>query len=199
LSEEDSKGKILIFRFSEFLPNTPPTVKINKPTNNQQITSITSISISATAGDADGSVSKVQIFIDGVVVSQTKTYTWLNASTGLHTIYAKAFDNYGDSTTSDTIQVNLIALGIDSKSSQNDLIIYPNPASDKVFLQLGNAVTGYTEIKVLDMKGKVLLNKNLLLEDGISEIDLAGFPNGIYILKVRNEKWTGNLKLIINK
>ena len=76
LAEEDSKGKILVYRFSSFLPNTPPSVSITKPTENQEIISASSIPVAVSASDSDGSIAQIQIFIDGAFVSQSYQYSW---------------------------------------------------------------------------------------------------------------------------
>jgi hypothetical protein len=200
LAEEDSKGKILVYRFSSFLPNTHPTVRITKPTDNQQITGGSSIAVAVSASDADGSVTKIQIFIDGIFVSQNYQYTWSDASPGEHSIYARAFDNYGDSTTSDTVHVNLIATGIDSKSAQNNMQLYPNPANDKVFIHAPDDVSSIDKITIVDLLGRIILvKKNPSLDAGVSEIDVSGISNGIYQVWITSGKTTKNIKLLINK
>jgi hypothetical protein len=197
LAEEDSKGKILVYRFSEFLPNVPPTVSITKPTDNQQITSVASIAVSASASDDDGWVTRVQIYIDGSLVSQTNKYTWLNAPLGEHSIFARAFDNYGDSTTSDTNHIEIMATGINSITPQSRINMYPNPASDKVYIQVPEEISGITEIRIIDLSGMtIMLKNNPTLAGGISEIDLSDISNGIYLLRITAGGNSENYKLV---
>jgi hypothetical protein len=199
VTEEDSKGKILVYRFSEFLPNVSPTVSITKPTANQQITSVASVAVSASASDDDGWVTRVQIYIDDSLVSQTNKYTWLNAPLGEHSIFARAFDNYGDSTSSDTITITILPTGISSLISQGSINIYPNPAADKVYVKVPDELDGITEISIIDLRGRILVLQNYpSLFGRISEIELSGISNGIYILKLTTGKKTENRKLVVN-
>jgi hypothetical protein len=195
-AEEDYLGKLMLYNITGFNPNQPPVVSITKPNPNQQINSGNNISVSATASDPDGSVSKVQIFIDDSLVAQAKVYTWLKASDGMHSIYARAFDNYGDSTTSDTVHVNIIATGIKSLSSNNSIQLYPNPAGDKVYLHAGEKMTA---ISITDLNGRIIKLNKIAVLDGTYEINLSGIANGIYLIKVTAGDKTEILKLVVNK
>jgi hypothetical protein len=197
LAEEDSKGKILVYRFSEFLPNILPTISITKPTDNQKIISAASLAITASSSDNDGWVTRVQIYINDTLASQTKNYTWLNAPLGKHSIFARAFDNYGDSTTSDTIHIEIVATGINSIASQSRINMYPNPTSDKVCIQVPEEISGITEIRIIDLSGMtIMLKNNPTLAGGISEIDLSGISNGIYLLRITAGGNSENYKLV---
>jgi hypothetical protein len=199
LSEEDSKGKLLIYRFSKIIPNQLPVVNITKPTANQEWLSASNL-ITAIASDPDGSIVKVQIFIDSVKVSDVRTYTWLNATPGDHYIFARAFDNNGDSTSSPVIKVKIITTGLDPVSSKDAIKIYPNPAKDKVYVEVTDRMKGIVDISIIDSRGKAVWKKKAsLINGGLSEIDVSGVLNGIYILKVTSGNLTENLKLVINK
>ncbi|MFH0755794.1 MAG: T9SS type A sorting domain-containing protein, partial [Bacteroidota bacterium] len=199
LAEEDYLGKVRVYRFSTFNPNTPPVVNITKPTANADITSA-STQVTATASDTDGSIVKVQIFIDSVKVSDVSTYTWLNPVPGEHTIFAKAFDNYGDSTTSPILTVKVIATGLNQLSSRDAISMYPNPASVNLSITFSDKMNGIADISIFDSRGKAILKKKAsILNGGISSIDLSGIPNGIYIVKVTSGDVAETLKLIISK
>ena len=84
-------------------PNALPSVSITAPTTGSSYLVGDAVSIAATAADADGSVSQVEFFVDGVSVGvdnsapYTANYT---AVVGTHTITARATDNNGGQTTS---------------------------------------------------------------------------------------------------
>ena len=88
-------------------PNIPPVVSMTSPANNAQIITGTAMTLTASASDADGSVTGVEFFVDGVSVGTdtqspyTASYT---AIVGAHTVYAIATDNSADAdqTTSST-------------------------------------------------------------------------------------------------
>lgn len=90
--------------------NTLPTVSITSPASGAGFLTGSSVSIAATAADADGTVSSVEFFVDGVSVgvdnssSYTATYT---AVAGTHSLTARATDNNGGQTTSAAITINV--------------------------------------------------------------------------------------------
>jgi hypothetical protein len=79
--------------------NQVPTVSITSPTNNSVFNAPASITINATASDADGTVSKVDFYngstLLGTSSSSPYSYTWSNVAAGSYSIVAKATDNGG--------------------------------------------------------------------------------------------------------
>ena len=95
------------------LPNQPPTVTINSPSNNSSFPAGTPIALDATATDTDGTITKVE-FYDKSVKFLTDSiapygYTSNDAEPGNYVITAKAFDNDGDSAVSDTVRIAVTA------------------------------------------------------------------------------------------
>lgn len=97
--------------------NQSPTVSITAPAGGAAYTAGGSITITATAADADGAVSKVAFYngatLLGTVTAAPYTYTWSNVSAGSYSITAVATDNAGATTTSTAVAVTV-------KSSSND-------------------------------------------------------------------------------
>ncbi len=95
------------------IPNTPPVVSITAPTNNASFTQGFPITISATASDVNGSVTKVEFFSGTTKLGEDLTspygFIWSNASVGAHAVTAKATDNSNNVTTS--TQVNITVNG----------------------------------------------------------------------------------------
>ena len=110
-------------------PNVPPTISITNPTNNQQIVTGTNVNITANATDSDGTVSKVNFYVDGNKVGESSAspYTFpYTATVGNHAITATAIDDKGDSTT--TAAVNIVVANnqaptISVVSSANNAIV----------------------------------------------------------------------------
>jgi hypothetical protein len=93
--------------------NVAPTVSLTAPAGGASFTSGASISLTATAADSDGTVSKVD-FYDGATLLGTSTtapyaYTWTTASVGSHSLTAKATDNKGAVTTSAAVSITVAA------------------------------------------------------------------------------------------
>lgn len=82
--------------------NIAPTITLATPTISG--TAPATVSLSATAADTDGTITKVE-FLNGITVlatltSSPYTYSWTNVGAGSYSITAKATDNTGVSTTS---------------------------------------------------------------------------------------------------
>jgi len=86
------------------VPNVAPTISLTAPAAN--IINGTAMTFTATAGDANGTVTGVSFYLDGTLLSTdnsspyTAAYT---AAAGSHTLYAVAIDNDCVSTTSSTV------------------------------------------------------------------------------------------------
>ena len=89
--------------------NQPPTVSLTTPTNNTSYTAPASITITASASDADGSVAKVEFYNGGSKLGEATAapynYTWQNVAAGNYTLTAKATDNKNAATTSGSVSV----------------------------------------------------------------------------------------------
>jgi hypothetical protein len=93
---------------------TPPSVSINNPLNGFSFSTGESVSIEASAIDADGQVTSVDFLINGVSIgSDTETpyqISWIGVE-GLVKITAVAHDNLGFSATSEEIEITIVPLG----------------------------------------------------------------------------------------
>ncbi|MQA31888.1 MAG: hypothetical protein GEU82_18985 [Luteitalea sp.] len=93
-------------------PNTPPTVSLTAPNEGASFTAPAAVVIGADAADADGTVTGVDFYANGMLVgsddSAPYSATWNVTIAGSYTLTAKATDNGGTATTSSgrTITVN---------------------------------------------------------------------------------------------
>ena len=89
--------------------NTVPTVSLTAPANNSSYMQGATISLHASASDADGTVTRVELFDNGALIGKDSTspYSWAfsSASVGKHVFTVRAFDNLGASTTSAGVNV----------------------------------------------------------------------------------------------
>jgi len=90
-----------------------PTVSMTAPANHSSYVAPATIALTATAADADGTVTKVEFHngttVLGTVTASPYTFSWKNVAAGTYIITAVATDNSGNITTSaaDTIKVNV--------------------------------------------------------------------------------------------
>jgi Galactose oxidase-like, Early set domain/Bacterial Ig domain len=91
--------------------NTPPNVNISSPADGAVFAWKPTITVTATAGDPDGSITKVE-FRDGTTVlgqdtSAPYSFMWRNVPSGSHALTARATDNAGAVTTSSPVGITV--------------------------------------------------------------------------------------------
>lgn len=91
--------------------NAPPTTGITTPTNGASFTAPTNITVTASASDSDGSISRIDFYqgtaLIGTATTSPYTITWNNVAAGGYTLTARATDNLGASTTSSSVNVTV--------------------------------------------------------------------------------------------
>jgi endo-1,3(4)-beta-glucanase len=101
--------------------NSNPTVNITSPSENQSFPQDLDITISASASDLDGTISKIE-FYDGATklgedTSSPYSYTWVNASVGAHQINAIVTDNDAGEGTSQIVNISVLEVQSCSETS----------------------------------------------------------------------------------
>ena len=89
--------------------NEPPSVNITSPLNDEVFIERDDVTIEADASDSDGTVAKVEFFQGDTKIGEDTSapfsITWENVAKGSYTITAKATDDIGLSTTSESINI----------------------------------------------------------------------------------------------
>jgi hypothetical protein len=84
--------------------NTPPSVALTAPANGATFTAPATITVSATASDTNGTVSRVDFYQGSTLIGSDTTspygITWSSVPAGSYTLTARAVDNGGATTTS---------------------------------------------------------------------------------------------------
>ena len=119
--------------------NEPPTVSLDDPANGTSFNVGDSITLAASASDSDGSINRVEFFVDQNLIGQDNAApfaaTFNNAPTGSYTLTAVAFDDVGAQATSNAVTItvgnvqnptNTIVLqdGLDGFSGVADTYLY---------------------------------------------------------------------------
>ena len=95
-------------------PNVAPTVSITSPANGAVFGFWSNVTINASASDSDGTVTKVEFWRNNTKLGEDATapysYTWVRASSGNHTLTARATDNAGAVTTSAGVSIRVKGL-----------------------------------------------------------------------------------------
>ncbi len=113
--------------------------------------------------------------------------------------FVKKFESANTTFTTGFQQYWEFSVGIDDLRVETGLIVYPNPSSDKVYLQLG-AVDGIpVSIQVLTLTGERLFARQIErpLQNSIEEIDMSYYSPGIYLLRIANANgYVKTIKLV---
>ncbi len=112
--------------------NQSPVVTLTSPLPGATFTSPATVSLNASASDADGTVTKVDFYQGSTMVGSDNTnpysFNWTNVTTGIYTLTARATDNMGALTTSAPININ-----VGGATNQPPIISFTSPLSGAVF------------------------------------------------------------------
>jgi len=105
-------------------------------------------------------------------------------NSGLYLTSGVGFDNNNSLYLSDTAnnqikKIDMTVLNVIDQISNKEIVIYPNPTSDFLSVQIPNEIS-IDKIAISDLTGKVLLKQKEI----ITKIDVSNFKNGIYIIEV---------------
>lgn len=93
------------------------------------------------------------------------------------------------------VSYNACASGIEEKKLGQKLKIYPNPANNKIYMEHG--CTEKIAVRVIDLNGKIIYEKNEQCADGRSVCDLKDISSGIYFLEIQMPDGVFREKLLI--
>jgi hypothetical protein len=91
-------------------------------------------------------------------------------------------------------------LGIEGQNGSG-IVVYPNPSTGMIFLKNAGTKGQTSEISVQNMIGTTVLKQShTWSEDEVLGLDLAGSPNGMYVITIVNEhKKQTHVKTLISK
>lgn len=80
----------------------------------------------------------------------------------------------------DTVNIALtITISLSETFNENNIKVYPNPTKDFIFIEMGTFQDNY---ELLDAYGKRILVQSI----NETSMNLSGFPNGLYFIKLNN-------------
>lgn len=87
-----------------------------------------------------------------------------------------------------------------SNIEANKLNIYPNPANTNAFVEFDLKKSAQTEIRMMDVNGKLVYSNSLNLVQGAQKIELPvnGIAKGFYVVELRSNEASTFKKLQIN-
>jgi lysyl endopeptidase len=104
--------------------------------------------------------------------------------------------NFGDSEQI-TICVKDSSNSINKLFSDNDVLLFPNPVNDLLFLKVNNQ-SELTTFSIYNLLGQELITSNFTGTNGLLKTNLSGLSKGVYILKIKILNKYHNYKIIKN-
>ncbi len=100
-----------------------------------------------------------------------------------------------------TLCTSINSVNLDEyKVSRNEVVVYPNPASSSVSVEvLSQNTKEPVNITIIDAIGKVVYTNKVNAENNTVVIDVNEFENGVYSVIVSNEYFTTTKRLVISK
>lgn len=89
-------------------------------------------------------------------------------------------------------------VGINEINLHNGFVVFPNPTSDKLFIQLNYNLKNNAEVTLTDLSGKQLLYQTLspFNANRIYELDKLGITKGVYIISLKNKNTLLTKKIV---
>ena len=133
------------------------------------------------------------IYRDGEILAEGLTETeYLDETIAYQQdCYYEVIGISGDlvSSPSNTIHVDW-SLGSTDENCENAISVYPNPASDQVFVK----VESQSDIEIYNLMGQCVMEKQL--QNGSESISIADLPKGSYFIKIHSHQGTATAKFI---
>jgi uncharacterized repeat protein (TIGR03803 family) len=171
---------------------------------NKTIKKDSTLTFKATATDADAGQTITYSLIGApagaTIGSSTGTFTWKPTTTGTFIFKVRATDSgspalYDEEQITVTVSLTLAAKMIQSTetSSFTKATVYPNPVSDRFYINLSSAADA--SVQIVDINGKVLTQKSYVTGKNIA-MDGSWLKAGAYIVRVQTISGTESFKII---
>ena len=131
--------------------------------------------------------------VAGAQINSNQGTTYSSADTSISVTWPASFTNgilyvqaSNDCGNSPVYTINLLGtVGINEINSSS-ILIYPNPVSNLKTISIQANINGVTQLQVVDLAGKIVLNSIVEFKSNTSEINLEGISKGTYLIKLNN-------------
>ena len=84
-----------------------------------------------------------------------------------------------------------------SRSADVGIAATPNPVRQRLHLERAAGATGAAQVRILNLQGQEILADTLAAGARQQDLDLAGLPEGVYILEIQLGGRTHTQKLVV--
>lgn len=130
--------------------------------------------------------------------------TWSIDTTGVTTAFTKIFfvnDSVGFARTGTSVYrtgVSIVPTGIEEKTIENKLVVYPNPAVASCTVKMPSDLQQESILMMYDSSGKLLTEASIKKQQAELTVDLTGYEPGNYYLVLKSKKKTYTGKVVHN-
>lgn len=78
--------------------------------------------------------------------------------------------------------------------SENDILVYPNPATENLFMKMNGAFSG-KQLTLLDIVGREV--KSQMITDNETKMDVHDLARGVYLLKISSSEINFTRKIVV--
>lgn len=96
------------------------------------------------------------------------------------------------------LHVQKLTTGKEVASLQNKILVYPNPATSVINVQLDNPFSSALIISLIDEAGKQVSSNRLPAQSSLLRLNIGALSSGVYILRITDAKGSAqnNYKII---
>jgi hypothetical protein len=97
----------------------------------------------------------------------------------------------------DLVVLDESIFGVES-ISKSEMKVYPNPANDKITIELSNANIRYDHLEIIGYNGQVVLSQPIDLVKEKMEVNIENLSKGLYLIRLQNDQGQIYTKMIKN-
>ncbi|MEQ8238747.1 MAG: CotH kinase family protein [Cyclobacteriaceae bacterium] len=127
----------------------------------------------------------------------TKSLSVENNEEGVFSYWLQVTNDHG-CINKDTIEISVNKPDILSagQNTLQSIKVFPNPATDKIQIELANSKLAGAKIRITAISGAVMFTGELNAGADFQEIDITKFSAGIYMLNIKSDKTEKSIRLI---
>jgi RHS repeat-associated protein len=180
----DTRGAATFSAANTLVVNDLPSVALTAPTAGTLVNAPGTLTLSANASDADGTITQVEFFAGSTLVAIDNaapfTQVWSNVGAGIHTITAKATDNRGGVSTTAAVAATVNALPTVNLTAPAPNALKQAPADVAIEAAASDADDSISKVEFY--QGGTLLNTDTTAPFAYNH---AGMAAGVYTLTAK--------------
>lgn len=119
----------------------------------------------------------------GLVSYSIKQQKNLSPGTTIKNSAAIYFDYNSPVITNQTLNTIELPMGIEMTKSNDNISIYPNPATTEININL-NAENNLSSINIYDLQGRLLQNEKGVNNSALYKVNISSLVNGLYLIEL---------------